>query len=98
MDARPTALGFGGSRDGRGCGSWRGVEIYFGGFAGAGFGFEVGVVAGEAAEAGYQTVGKEGDVGVVVLNGFVVAAALDGDAVLRAGQFVLEAEEILVGL
>ena len=91
------ALGFRRGWSWGGCGSGRGAEIYFGDFAGAGFGFEVGVVAGEAAEAGYEAVGEERDVGVVVLDGFVVAAALDGDAIFGAGEFVLEAEEIFVG-
>ena len=91
------ALRLCGSRDGRGCGGWRGAEIDFGDFAGAGFGFEVGVVAGEAAEASDEAVREERDVGVVVLHGFVVATAFDGDAIFGAGEFVLEAEEILVG-
>src|SRR5579859_5036198 len=73
------------------------AEIDFGGLAGAGFGFEVGVVASEAAEAGDQAVGEKRDVGVVVLNGFVVAAALDSDAVFRSSQLVLEAEKVFVG-
>src|SRR5277367_6280520 len=86
---RTGRLGFGGG--------WRWVEVDFGGLAGAWFGFEVGVVAGEAAKAGDEAVGEEGDVGVVVLDGFVVAAALDGDAVFGAGEFVLETHEIFVG-
>src|ERR1700721_2965414 len=84
----------------RGCwgwrrgGGWRGAEIDFGGLAGAGVGFEVGVVAGKAAHAGNEAVGEESDEGVVVLDGFVVAAAFDGDTVFGAGEFVLDAEEI----
>ena len=31
------------------------------------------------------------------MHGFVVAAAFDGDAVFRASQFVLQAEEVFVG-
>ena len=54
---------------------------------------KVGVVAGEAAETGHQAVGKKGNVGVVVLHGFVVAAAFDGDTIFRSGQFVLQPQE-----
>src|SRR5271154_5348853 len=61
------------------------IEIYFGGAAGAFVGFEVSVVVGEAGHAGNQGVGKGGDVGVVVQNYVIVAAAFDGYAVFCAG-------------
>ena len=41
---------------------------------------------------------KQRDVRVVVLDGFVVAPPFHGDTVFRAGQFVLQAQEIFVGL
>jgi hypothetical protein len=60
-------------------------------------GLEVGVVALEAGPTGENVVGEERDVGVVVLDQFIVAAALDGDAVFGAGQLILQAKEIFVG-
>ena len=58
---------------------------------------EVGVVAFVAAPGGEDAVGKLADVGVIGLDGVVVIFAGDGDAVFRAGEFILEAEEIFVG-
>src|SRR5215475_13634768 len=79
-----------------GCGwclRFAGAEVDLRGDAVAFVGLEVGVVAGKAAHAGDKAVGEERDVSVVVLYHFVVAAALDGDAVFCSGQFVLEAEK-----
>jgi len=50
----------------------------------------------EACPGSEDVVGKEAQIGVVVLQGFVVTPALHGDAVLGAGQFVLQTEEILI--
>src|SRR6185437_15492265 len=61
-----------------------------------GRGLEVIVVIGHVAEAGYDVVGEGADVGVVVLNGEVVLAAGDGDAVFGAGQLVLQRQKVLV--
>ena len=66
-------------------------EVDFGRLARAFIGLEIGVVAGEACHAGNQAVRKQRDVGVVVLDGLVVAPPLDRNAVLRAGEFILQA-------
>src|SRR5205809_104187 len=44
-----------------------------------------------------QTVWEERNERVVILHNFVVAAALDGNAVFRARQLVLRAQEIFIG-
>ena len=51
----------------------------------------------EASPAGEDAVGEEADVGVVGLDGIVVALPFHGDAIFGACQFVLKAEEIFVG-
>ncbi len=43
-------------------------------------------------------VGELLRVGVVVAQRVVVALALDGDAILRAGEFILQSQVMLVGL
>src|SRR5437879_252119 len=58
---------------------------------------EEGVVARESAHARHQTVRKERNERVVILDGLVVATALDGDAIFRARQLVLQAQKILIG-
>src|SRR5450432_3712644 len=73
------------------------VEVDLGGLACAFFGLEIGLVALEASHAGDQAVGEQRNVGVVVLHHLVVVAALDGDAIFRAGQLILQAHEIFVG-
>src|SRR5580698_3818519 len=86
-------FGWGGSR--RWGGGWSGiVEVDFGDF---GAGLEVGVVAFIAGPGGEEAVGELADVGVIGLDGVVVIFASDGDAIFGAGEFVLQAEEILVG-
>jgi hypothetical protein len=90
-------FGWGGSR--RWGGGWSGiVEVDFGDFAARGGGLEVGVVAFIAGPGGEEAVGELADVGVIGLDGVVVVFAGDGDAIFGAGEFVLQAEEILVGL
>src|SRR6516225_9404238 len=91
------------------CRGWRGlrtrrcrsasvIEIHFGSLPRPFLGLEVGVVAGESAHAGDEIVGEEREKRVVVLQRLVVAPALDGDAVLRSGELVLQAQEVLIGL
>src|SRR5260370_14740347 len=72
------------------------IEIHLGSVARPFFRFEIGVVARESSDAGDQTVWKEGNVSVVVLDRFVVAAAFGGDATLRSCQLILQAHEILL--
>jgi hypothetical protein len=62
----------------------------------AGLGLEISIVAGEPAHACNDVVGKKFDCRIISLKSLVVLAAFDSDAILGAGQFVLEAEEILV--
>src|SRR5713226_2670888 len=59
---------------------------------------EIIFVALEACPRGEQAIGEQPNVGVVVLQGIVVALALDGNTVLRPGQLVLQAEEVFIGL
>ena len=56
---------------------------------GCGVGFEVGVFAIETEEARRDVLGEQLDGSIVALDGFVIAATLDGDTVFRAGEFVL---------
>ena len=63
----------------------RGWELDFGDFARSFGSLEVVVVALEAGPSGEDVVGEQADVGVVFLNGIVVALAFDGDAVFGAG-------------
>src|ERR1035441_5898503 len=82
---------------GRRC-SLRGrVEVHLGSLPRTLFRLEVCIVAGEARQAGYDVVGEQPNVGVVVLQGIVVPLTLDGDTVLGAGQLVLQAQEVFVG-
>ena len=76
---------------------FRGGELNLGGFAGCFGGLEVGFVAFEAGPAGEDAVGEQADVGVVGLDGVVVALAFHGDAIFGAGQFVLQSQEVFVG-
>ena len=50
----------------------------------------------EPGHPGPHAVGKLSDECVVVLQGVVVALALDGNAIFRAGQFILQAQKILI--
>ena len=75
----------------------RGGELNLGSFAGGFGGLEVRFVAFEARPTGEDAVREEPDVGVVGLDGIVVALAFYGDAIFGAGQFVLKAEEVFVG-
>src|SRR5713226_4372149 len=80
-------------------GSWLGGrEFDLGNLAGGLGCFKVIVVAVESCPAGEQAVRKQADIRVVVLNRLVVAPPLDGDAVLRTGELVLQAKKVLVGL
>src|SRR5262245_53025932 len=58
---------------------------------------EVRVIGFESWPSREQAVRELLDVGVVVLEGIVVALALDSDAILGAGKFILQAHEIFVG-
>src|SRR5947207_4161539 len=71
------------------------VELDFRRFAASGRALEVRLLL-EAGEAGNHARGELQDVGVVLLRGFVEAAALDGDAVLRPFELRLQLEEVLV--
>src|SRR5208337_426411 len=44
-----------------------------------------------------DVIREKTDVGVVILDGLVIAAALDGDAVFGSGQLVLKGQEVLIG-
>jgi hypothetical protein len=59
-------------------------ELDFGGYARPFGSLEVGFVAFEAGPLGEEAVGEQADVGVVRLDGVVVALAFHGDAVLGA--------------
>ena len=63
----------------------RGWELDFRCFARSFGGLEVIVVAFEAGPSREDVVGEQANVGVVLLNGIVIALAFDGDAVLCAG-------------
>lgn len=60
-------------------------ELDFGGYARPFGSLEVGFVALEAGPLGEEAVGKQADVGVVRLDGVVVALAFHGDAIFGAG-------------
>src|SRR5690348_17803866 len=60
-------------------------------------GREVGVVALEAGPACEGAIGPGTDISVVVLNGVVVTLALDGDAVFRAFEPILQLQKTLIG-
>src|ERR1700730_4167888 len=79
--------------------SWifRIVEIDLGSLTRAGLGFEVRVVTRKSGQAGDDVVGKQRDVGVVVLQDLIVVTTLDGDAIFRACQFILQAHKIFIG-
>src|ERR1039458_6415677 len=59
---------------------------------------EVCVVRLEASPSRKNAVRKLLHVGVVVLQGVVIALAFDGDAVLGACEFVLQAQKVFVRL
>src|ERR1019366_10529465 len=70
------------------------TEVNFGSYARAFGGGEVVVIPFESGPPGKNAVGELADVGVVILNSFVIPATLDGDAVLASGQFVLQGCEV----
>src|ERR1035438_767999 len=74
------------------------TEIHFGRHARALGRSEVVVVPLESCPTGIDAVGELADVSVVILNGLVIPAAFDGDAILASGQFVLKGCEVLIGL
>src|SRR5579863_4510171 len=76
----------------------RRAEIHFRSFACSFGSFEVGVVASESRKARDDVVWEQADVGVVVLQGLVVATAFDGYPVFCARQLVLQAQEIFIRL
>src|SRR5260221_2461270 len=81
----------------RACRRFLEIEIHLGNLAGTFFGLEIGVVARESSEAGDQAVWKEGNVSVVVLDRFVVAAAFDRATILRSWPLILPAHGNLGG-
>ena len=85
-----TWLGSGGRRVGR-------SKTHLGSLPRAFFRLEIGVVTREAAHARHQTVREQHNKCVVVLHHLVITAALHGNAIFRARQFVLQAKEVLVG-
>jgi hypothetical protein len=62
------------------------------------FGLEVFLLLREAADLRPPRAGDAAHVGVVLLDGFVVALALDGQPVLGARQLVHQPLEVGVGL
>src|SRR5713226_1122133 len=76
----------------------RSGELHLGGLTGGRRSCEISLVTLEAGPTGEHAVWEQADIGVVVLQGFVVAPPLDGDAVFCACQLVLQAQKILVGL
>src|SRR5919108_5345009 len=73
------------------------LELHLRRGGGVGRGLEVRLGL-EAREAGDEAVRKEREARVVVANGLVVAPPLDDDAILRALELGLQAEEVLVAL
>src|SRR5689334_893661 len=61
-----------------------------------GSGGEVSVVALEACPACERAIGPGTDVSVVVLDGVVVTLALDGDAIFRAFELILQPQKALI--
>ena len=82
-----------------GSGRGRGIEVelHFGRSLCAGVGGEIGF-GGEAHCAGIEEGGEGADGGVVLLDGVVESAALDGDAVFGAFELGLQLGEILGGV
>src|SRR5208282_457575 len=74
-----------------------GGEVYLRDFARSWGRFEVGFIGFESGYTSEEAVGELLDVGVVILQGVVVALPFDSDAVLGAGEFVLQSEEVFVG-
>src|SRR5215469_14643762 len=58
--------------------------------------YEVGVIWFETRPTGKDVLRELLNVGVVILQCIVVALALDGNAVLGPGEFVLQTQEILI--
>ena len=77
---------------------WLALKIHLRNISCAFCGFEVSVVLLVSGKSGNQIVRKLQQVSVVVLDRVVIALALDGDAVFGARQFVLQAQEIFIGL
>src|SRR5207245_10881729 len=76
----------------------RSAEIYLGHLPRSLGGFEVRIVGLETCPAGKYARGELLDVGVVVLQGVVVALPCHGDAIFSAGQLVLQAQKVFVRL
>src|SRR6266566_7360316 len=73
-------------------------EVYFRHFTRSFGGGEVRVVWLESSPLGKDVIRKLLNVSVVILQSVVIALAFHGDAVFRAGQLILQAQEILVRL
>ena len=69
------------------------AEIHFGSLARTLGSGEVVIIPLESRPPGKDVVGEKADVGVVILDGLVIPAAFDGDAVFGSGQFVLQEPE-----
>src|SRR5207245_10278101 len=76
----------------------RSREIHFRHFTRSFGGGEVRVVWLESSPLGKDVIRKLLNVSVVILQSVVIALAFHGDAIFRAGQLILQAQEILVRL
>src|SRR5208337_1505531 len=75
----------------------RRAEIHLGSLARSLGSNKVSIIPLESSPPGKDVIREKTDVGVVILDGLVIAAALDGDAVFGSGQLVLKGQEVLIG-
>src|SRR5690242_11884581 len=72
-------------------------KLYFGRLARRLRSLEISVIAVESGPGGEDIVRKNAEVSIVILQDLIIAAALDRNAVLGAGEFVLKAQKVFVG-
>src|SRR5260370_17175828 len=73
---------------------WSLFEIDLGSLASALVCLEVRVVSRKATQTRYQIIGEQGNIGIVVLQRFVVSPPLHRDSVLFPAQFSLNPQKL----